>query len=95
MPKSSCIDNWLVNLSSDTTRKQYSRWFMQFLAFSKSTPEKLILKADTKKGRREVDTLTKMFYEELLKQGYAKSSVVTILFSIRSFFVYNDCPLVE
>ena len=86
------IDQWLLNLGSEATKRQYLHWFKRFCVFTKSTPEKLVLKArqDIAKNTSEVDTLTKRFRDYLLKEGYTEGSCQTAMFAVRSLFTWNN-----
>jgi len=89
MSKIDPMKTWLLNIRSPTTREQYVARFKRFLKFTKSTPEKLIAMAEEKGGLRQVDSLTKMFWEDLIQKGYTKNSANTIMQAARSFFSYD------
>ena len=88
MEKLDPVDEWLINFTSEKTKRGYRYWFNKFLRFTHKTPKELLDATETRDGRRQVDLLTKQFFNQLVAEGYSKLSANIAMNSVRSFFKY-------
>lgn len=95
------IENWLNAVAyshsfNPNTRKNYLRYFQQFLDHAETTPEKILADYDDMEEKQFKRHYTPLLFSFLGKQQEKKmspSSQQNALCAVKSFFKYNSLPL--
>ena len=93
------VKDWLQDLPSERTRENAKRDFVYFLGFVKMSPTEIYNKRledlDNKdpKSRNCFERETILFKNALSEHHYKKSSIISLLDRVQSFFAHNDMAL--
>ena len=86
--KSEVVKDWVYHLGGDERKYLNLDALVEFLKYTRKTPEILIHEAELSK-KFDLDDLLKIFYEHLKKSSINEDQNINYYFAIRSFYVWN------